>query len=95
MFGPHELYLTSYGLSDFTGKQSGQKKKLPAIVSSIKVRTRTRLGLCGDFEGAIYVDLAGQTGLLHQPVKAFAICNRGRIVDLMRYLRMLKAPGCV
>lgn len=88
MFGPHELYLTSYGLSDFTGKQSGQKKKLPAIVSSIKVRTRTRSGLCGDFEGAIYVDLAEQTGLLHLPLKALEICNHGGVMGLMRYLRM-------
>lgn len=53
MFGPHGVYLTSHGLSDFTGKQSGPKKKLPAVVGSIKVRTRTRSGLCGDFEGAI------------------------------------------
>lgn len=62
-----------------------QKKKLPAIVSSIKVRTRTRSGLCGDFEGAIYVDLAEQTGLLYLPCES---CNHGGVMGLMRYLRM-------
>lgn len=87
MFGPQELYLTSYGLTDFTGKQSSQKK-LPAIVSSFKVRTRTRSGLGGDFGGAIYVDLAEETGLLHLPLKAFKICNHGRATGLMRCLRM-------
>lgn len=68
MFGPHQLYLTSYGLCDFTGKQSGQKK-LPAIVSSIKVRARTTAGLCGDLEGDIYVNLAEKNGPLHLPLK--------------------------
>lgn len=84
MFGPHGVYLTSHGLSDFTGKQSGpkkKKKKLLAIVGSIKVRTWTSSGLCGDFEGAIYDDLAAQS----DPSKAFQICNRGRLMGLMRY----------
>lgn len=88
MFGPHGVYLTSHGLSDFTGKQSGpgrKKKKLLAIVGSIKVRTRTRSGLCGDFEGAIYDDLAEQSDPLRAPSKAFQICNHGSLMGLMRY----------
>lgn len=65
-----------------------KKKKLPAIVSSIRVRTQTRSGLCGDFKGAIYNQLAEQTNPLHLPLKAFEICNHGRVMGLMRHLSM-------
>lgn len=65
-----------------------EKNKLPAIVSSIRVRTWTTSGLCGDFEGAIYNHLAEQTNPLHPPLKAFEICNHGRVMGLMRHLSM-------
>lgn len=61
------------------------QKKLLAIVGSIKVRTRTRSGLCGDFKGAIYADLAEQSDPLCPPSEAFQICNHGRLMGLMKY----------
>lgn len=36
MFGPHGLYLTSYGLSDFKGKQSGQKKSSQPLSAALR-----------------------------------------------------------
>lgn len=65
------------------------KKKLPAIVGSIKVRTQTRSGVCGDFEGAIYGGLAEQTNLLHLPFKAFEIWSHARAMVLMRCTKLL------
>lgn len=69
MFGPHGVYRTSHGLSDFTGKHGCQKKSFELLSAALRKEHRLDLVFVGILKEPFY-DLSELTGPFNLPLKA-------------------------